>query len=204
MKISCWNVTASCGLIVLIMCGVEAGRSTWHLLVTCSVWGFHQNPGQERCLWYQAENINSWQLRCTDGIKENAVYRVPNTLGSACPERRRRAGPSMQISCQLLRTELTGWMDEDVTCMFMILNKASVRQPQGSAFHIISAPATSLFFACICSAFARLKGACLFHMVLYKLVVFILQVNQSNKSLILNGLTEKLQFSNSLSCKHQG
>lgn len=91
-----------------------------------------------------------------------------------------------------------------MTRMFMILNKASVRQPQGSAFHIISVPATSLFFHVYAVPLLALKGACLFHMVLYKQVVFSLQVNRSNKSLILNGLTEKLQFSNSLSCKHQG
>lgn len=34
-----------------------------------------------------------------------------------------------------------------------------------------------------------LKGACLFHTVLHDQVVFILQVNWSNKSLILKGLT---------------
>lgn len=167
---------------------MEAGRSTWHLPATCSVWGFHQHPGQERCLWYQAENINRWQLRRTDGMKENAVYRVLNTLGSACPERRRRAGPCMQISCQLVRMELTGW-GRDVHVHDRKQSFCQAASRVSFPYNFCSCHFVVVFLHVYAVPLRALKGTCLFHMVLHKQVVFILQVNRSNKSLILNGLT---------------
>jgi hypothetical protein len=140
------------------MCATEARRSTWHWL-SPAVFGVHIRILKQKAVFCTKPRLSIVDRSVAlTAIKGNAVCRVLNTLGCACQESQRRAGPSMQISCQLLRMELTDWTVEDVTCMFMILNKAFVREPQGSAFHIISVSATLLEFACICSIFGCLKG----------------------------------------------
>lgn len=68
-------------------------------------------------------------------MKADSAFRALNNQAFACQERQKRAG-SLSADLLLTRMDVAGKLnDADVTCMFMIQNKALLSQSPGSSSH---------------------------------------------------------------------
>lgn len=112
-----------------------------HLILLGSFLSLHQNPGCNPPPFISPLSVpttklkiaNRWWHNLAAFLMANSACFVLSSLGYSCQESfRKELFPACSFG--LLVWVQTNWMVGDVTCMFMIPNKALVIQPQGSSF----------------------------------------------------------------------